>query len=74
VISSGSATRPLSRMGAQQSGPHPRSGREAKAEEVVPEMARRKGSDAGLSRWWVRSCRWCPQALQEFSFRFILHR
>jgi len=39
-------------------------------------MALRRGSNAGQSRWrWVRSCRWCPQALQErFSFRFILYK
>jgi len=45
-------------------------------EEVVPKMMRRRGSYTGQSRRWVRSCRWCPQALQEqlFSFHFILHR
>jgi len=38
--------------------------------EVVPKMARRRGSEVGQSRRWVRSCRWCPQALQEeFFFR-----
>jgi len=42
-------------------------------EEVVPKMTRQRGSDAGQSRRrWVRSCRGCPQALQEeLSFRFI---
>jgi len=35
-------------------------------EELVPKMARRRSSDEGQSRKrWVRSCRWCPQALQE---------
>jgi len=33
----------------------------SKMEEVVPKMARRRGSDAGLSRRrWIRSCRGCP--------------
>jgi len=47
-----------------------------KMEEVVPKITRRRGLDAGQSRRrWVRSCSWCPQALQEeFSFRLILHR
>jgi len=46
-----------------------------KMEEVVPKMTGRKGSDAGQSRRRrVRSCRWCPQAQLEFSFRFIVHR
>jgi len=36
-------------------------------------MVRRRGSGAGQSRRrWVRSCRWCLQALQEYSFCFIL--
>jgi len=31
-------------------------------EEVMPKMARRRGSDAGQSRRrWVRSCGGCPQ-------------
>jgi len=34
----------------QQSGHVPRSGPEVKMEEVVPKMARRRGSDAGQSR------------------------
>jgi len=42
--------------------------------EVEPNMARRRGSDAGQSKKrWVRFCREYRQALQkEFSFRFIL--
>jgi len=48
----------------------------SKMKEVVPKMARRRGSGAGQSRRRrVRSCGRCPQALQaEFSFRFLLHR
>jgi len=46
----GGATRPLPRDGGveetQQSGHAPRSGPEVKMEEVVPKMARRRGSDA----------------------------
>jgi len=38
----------------------------SRMEEVVAKMAHRRGSDAGQSRSrWVRSCRWCPQTLQE---------
>jgi len=40
-------------------------------EEVVPKMTRRRGSDEGQSRRWVKSCRGCSQALQE-EFLFIL--
>jgi len=41
-----------------------------KTEVVVPKMARRRGSEEGRYRRWVRSCRRCPQALQkEFAFR-----
>jgi len=42
-------------------------------DEVVPKMARQRGSDAGQSwRRGVKSCRRCLQALhEEFSFRFI---
>jgi len=42
---------------------------------VVPKMTCRRRSDAKLfRRRWVRSWRWCPQALQEeFYFRSILH-
>jgi len=48
----------------------------SKMEEVVLKMARRRGSDAGQPRRRsIRSCKGCPQALQEeFSFCFILHR
>jgi len=38
-------------------------------------MARRRGLNAGqCNRRWVSSCRWCPQELQEFFFRFFLYR
>jgi len=41
-------------------------------EEVVPKMARQRGTDARQSRRWVRSCSYWPHALQEeFSFHFI---
>jgi len=44
-------------------------------EKVVPKIARQRGSDTGQSRRrWVRSCRGCPQALQEeFSWIIIEH-
>jgi len=49
-----------------KSGRTPRSDQSSKM-EIVPKMARRRGSDAGQSRRWVRFCSWCPQALQEES-------
>jgi len=53
----GGATRPLPRDGGVEElhgdptvGPCPRSEPEVKMEEVLPKMARRRGSDAGQSR------------------------
>jgi len=40
----------------------------SKMEEVVPKMALRRSSNAGqCQRKWVRSCRWCPQAMKKNS-------
>jgi len=37
-------------------------------EEVMSKVVRRRGTDAGQSRRrWVKTCSWCPQALQEES-------
>jgi len=75
---SGDATRPLPRDGVwrnsmetQQSGYAPRSGPEVKYEKSSAKDGRRRGSDTGQSRRRrVRSCRGCPQALQEEFFSF----
>jgi len=79
----GGDTRPLPRdkgveelHGDPTVGPRPKVwlDQRLKIEEIVPKMARWRGSDAGQSRRRrVRSYRGCPLVLQEFSFRFILH-
>jgi len=84
VVGGGGATRPLQRdWGVEELQRRPNSratpqglNQRSKLEEVVPKKVRRRGSDAGqFRRRRVRSCRGCPQALQEeFSFCFILHR
>jgi len=55
---------------AARSGPEVKNGRSS-AKDDVPERLRCRTIQEEVSR----SCRGCPQALQEdFSFRFILHR
>jgi len=49
-ISGSGATRPLGGMGPKRWATSPRYGPEVKMKEVVPTMARRRGSDAGQSR------------------------
>jgi len=60
----------------QQLGHTPRSGPKVKNGRRGVKYGALRSSDAGQSKGrWVRSCRWCPHALQEeFSFNFIVHR
>jgi len=76
----GGAARPLPMDGGREETPQrPNSqatpkglDQSSKMEEVVPKMALRRGSDTG-QYMLVRSCRGCPQELQEeFSFHFTM--
>jgi len=75
----GGTTRPLPRdEGAEQlhnSQAAPQGlDQRSKMEEVVPKMACQRRTDARQSRRrWFKSCRGCPQALQEEFSCFILH-